>query len=48
MTINYHDGSTLKCSTIEVYGNQFIADGYREVDIDDVESITDDDEEEED
>lgn len=41
MTIIYNDGSTLECSEIEISYDVLIADGYREVPIEDIEKITD-------
>lgn len=39
MTIYLSDGSTLTCSTIELWNGYFVADGYREVHTYDVDRI---------
>lgn len=42
MIINYNDGSTLDCSEIVLCGGNVMADGIYIINIEDIESITED------
>ena len=39
MSIIFTDGSVLECNTIEICGSELYVDGYRVVDMCDVDSI---------